>query len=121
MLWRLRPRSSTGQISSEIQLKKVTCVIKVFFYSREKISNIMMLVCSSFAFFFPHNCFRAFIPKGEQPLFDILVGVNGEIMQSQNDSADDTSIPDFSASSDQEFSKYKGHVRHNTAPSGRFG
>ena len=81
----------------------------------------MVLVCSSFAFFFPIIVIRAFIPKGEQPLFDILVGVNGEIMQSQNDSADDTSIPVLSASSDQEFSKYKGHVRHNTAPSGRFG
>ena len=42
VLWRLRPRSSTGQKSSEIQLKKVTCVIKVFFYSQEKISNIIV-------------------------------------------------------------------------------
>ena len=64
---------------------------------------------------------RAFIPKSEQPLFDILVGVNGEIMQTQKDNADDNFIPDLSASSDLELSEYKGHVRHNTAPVGRFG
>lgn len=79
----------------------------------------LLIIC---ILFFTIIVFRAFIPKGEQPLFDILVGVNGEIMQSQKDSADDTFIPDLPASSDLEFSQYKGHVRHKTAPpSGRFG
>ena len=64
---------------------------------------------------------RVFIPKKDQPLYDILVGMNGEIMHSRKEQVDDDLFQDLSASSDLEFAEYNRHAHHNTAPIGRFG
>lgn len=69
-------------------------------------------------FFFLH---RAFIPRKDQPLFDILVGMNGEIMHSRKQHVDDSFSPDLLTSSDLESSEYNRHIGHNTGPIGRFG
>ena len=61
---------------------------------------------------------RSFIPKKDQPLFDILVGNNGEIMQARREQADDELLPDLASASDLEFSTYNSH---HPAPIGRFG
>ena len=61
---------------------------------------------------------RSFIPKSDQPLFDILVGMNGEIMHTRRQPADRGVLPDFSSASDLEFSEYNSS---NTAALGRFG
>lgn len=60
---------------------------------------------------------RGFIPKRDQPLFDIHVGINGEIMQSKKH-VDDKFFPHLSGSSDLEFGEYNSR---NTAAIGRFG
>ena len=51
-------------------------------------------------------------------MFDILVGMNGEIMHSKRQPADEDFFPDFSSASDLEFSDYNSG---NTGPIGRFG
>lgn len=61
---------------------------------------------------------RCFIPKSDQPLFDILVGMNGEIMHTRRQPADRDFLPEFSHASDLEFSEYNSS---NTAALGRFG
>ena len=79
-----------------------------------------------FPFFAEFLCFffswfgiiRSFIPKSEHPLFDILVGMNGEIMHTRRQQADEDFLPDFSSASDLEFSEYNSS---NTPALGRFG
>lgn len=61
---------------------------------------------------------RNFIPRKEQPLFDILVGMNGEIMHSKKQPVDEEFFPDFSSSSDLDF---EGYNSNNTGAIGRFG
>ena len=73
----------------------------------------------SFNHFLCFGIIRSFIPKSEQPLFDILVGMNGEIMHTKRQpAADEDFLPDFSSASDLEFSDYNGS---NAAALGRFG
>lgn len=62
--------------------------------------------------------FRSFIPKREKPLFDILVGMNGEITHSEKQSVDEDLLPDFSSGTDLEFPEYN---TSNTPALGRFG
>ena len=71
-----------------------------------------------FNYFFIFGIIRSFIPKSEQPLFDILVGMNGEIMHTKRQPADEDFLPDFSSASDLEFSEYNSR---NTGALGRFG
>ena len=71
-----------------------------------------------FFFSFTFDIVRSFIPKSEQPSFDILVGMNGEIMHTRRQPVDGDVLPDFSRASDLEFAEYNSR---NTSALGRFG
>ena len=77
---------------------------------------ILTILLNCFNFIFLSS--RSFIPKREQPLFDISVGMNGEIMHSEKQSVDEDLLPDFSSSTDLEFPEYNSS---NTPALGRFG
>ena len=131
----------TVPLSTQVQTCKIMCIVKINLGGNPAmdyksiqsggeeggvgilLTGLCRLIlnhffCFNFFFPFMFGIVRSFIPKSEQPSFDILVGMNGEIMHTRRQPADGDLLPDFSRASDLEFAEYNSR---NTSALGRFG